>query len=206
MVIHLFPFETINVVFCSSVHLLSSSVFVCYFLFFLCFENVALIDQRSLCSTRLLDFYSLHCQWNLFTNCQIWFLEVVGTRWRLSLKVSNVQYLLCILLPMSLTECSITIICNGESPGLVVMGGDSCSKGCGFESRHRIRMDGHFFTYICCKNCNDACLKSLKIKGKSGRGWPIYKKLCNACNNALWLDVVNNVTSALLQGNILTLF
>ena len=128
MVIHLFPFETINVVFCSSVHLLSSSVIVCYFLFFLCFENVALIDQRSLCSTRLLDFYSLHCQWNLFTSCQIWFLEVVGTQWRLSLKFSNVQYLLCILLPMSFTECSITIICNGESPGLVVMEGDSCPK------------------------------------------------------------------------------
>ena len=39
----------------------------------------------------------------------------------------------------------------GGSPGLVVMGGDSLSKGCGFESRHRI-LDGHFFTYICCKN------------------------------------------------------
>ena len=29
------------------------------------------------------------------------------------------------------------------SPGEVVMGGDSCSKGCGFESRHCI-LDGHF--------------------------------------------------------------
>ena len=29
------------------------------------------------------------------------------------------------------------------TPGLVVMGGDSCSKGCGFESRHRI-LDGFF--------------------------------------------------------------
>ena len=28
------------------------------------------------------------------------------------------------------------------SPGLVVMGGDSCFKGHGFESRHRI-LDGH---------------------------------------------------------------
>ena len=27
--------------------------------------------------------------------------------------------------------------------GLVVMGGDSCSKGCEFKSRHRI-LDGHF--------------------------------------------------------------
>ena len=32
---------------------------------------------------------------------------------------------------MSLTECSITIICNGESPGLVVMEGDSCPKAVG---------------------------------------------------------------------------
>ena len=31
----------------------------------------------------------------------------------------------------------------GRSPGLVVMGGDSRSKGRGFESRHRI-LDGHF--------------------------------------------------------------
>ena len=31
----------------------------------------------------------------------------------------------------------------GGSPGLMVMGGDSCSKGRGFESRHHI-LDGHF--------------------------------------------------------------
>ena len=31
---------------------------------------------------------------------------------------------------------------QGWSPGLVVMGGDSCSKGRGFESRRRI-LDGH---------------------------------------------------------------
>ena len=32
--------------------------------------------------------------------------------------------------------------------------GDSC---CGFESWDRI-LDGYFFTYICCKNCDDVCL------------------------------------------------
>ena len=42
---------------------------------------------------------------------------------------------------------------NFMSPGLVVMEGDSCSKGCEFESQHR-KLDGHFFTFICCKNCN----------------------------------------------------
>ena len=37
------------------------------------------------------------------------------------------------------------------SPGLVVMGGDSCCQGHGFKSwRHKL--DGHFFILICCKN------------------------------------------------------
>ena len=31
----------------------------------------------------------------------------------------------------------------GGSPGLVIMGGDSCSEGGEFESQHRI-LDGHF--------------------------------------------------------------
>ena len=39
----------------------------------------------------------------------------------------------------------------GVSPGLVVMGRDSRSKGCGFESRHRI-LDGHFSHIIVVKN------------------------------------------------------
>ena len=41
----------------------------------------------------------------------------------------------------------------GRSPGLVVMRVDSCSKSYEFKSRHHI-LDGHFFTFICCKNCN----------------------------------------------------
>ena len=54
----------------------------------------------------------------------------------------------------------------GGSPGLVVTGGDSCSKGGGFESRHHI-LDGHdiFFILICCKNCI-VCLKRPKINEK----------------------------------------
>ena len=43
-------------------------------------------------------------------------------------------------------------------PGLVVMGGDSCSEGRWFESQHHI-LDGHFFIYICCKICSNVCLK-----------------------------------------------
>ena len=61
----------------------------------------------------------------------------------------------------------------GGSPGLVVMGGDTYSEGCGFKSRHCI-LDGHFFTYICCKNCNDVCLKRPKINDKRGQGSPIF--------------------------------
>ena len=64
----------------------------------------------------------------------------------------------------------------GGSPGLVLMGGDSCSKGCGFKLRHCI-LDGHFFTLICCKNCNDVCLKKTENKLKRGQGWPIKKLL-----------------------------
>ena len=47
------------------------------------------------------------------------------------------------------------------------MGDDSCSKGRGFESQHRI-LDGHFFTFICCKKCI-VCLKRPKINEKEAR-------------------------------------
>ena len=41
----------------------------------------------------------------------------------------------------------------GRSPGLVVMGGDSCSKGCEFESRHFTYTVWTFFhIHICYKN------------------------------------------------------
>ena len=53
----------------------------------------------------------------------------------------------------------------------MVMGRGSRSKGCRFESRHGI-LDGHFFTYYCCKNCN-VCLN----KRKKVRGGPIILKV-----------------------------
>ena len=55
----------------------------------------------------------------------------------------------------------------------MVMGRDSRSKGHGFESRHHI-LDGHFFTYVCCKNCF-VCLKSTKINEKEARVGPFFK-------------------------------
>ena len=42
----------------------------------------------------------------------------------------------------------------------MVMGGDLCTEGCGFESQH-CKLDGHFFTYICGKNYN-VCLEGRK--------------------------------------------
>ena len=77
----------------------------------------------------------------------------------------------------------------GGSPGLVVMGGDSCSEGCGFKSWHHI-LDGHFYTYICCKNCNDVFLKRPKINNKRGWGWPIFLKKVNKpfCLNCFWIS------------------
>ena len=41
----------------------------------------------------------------------------------------------------------------GKSPGLVVIGGDTCSEGREFESQDHL-LHGHFFTLIFCKNCN----------------------------------------------------
>ena len=68
----------------------------------------------------------------------------------------------------------------GWEPCLVVMGKDSRFKGRGFESRHHI-LDGHFFTYICCKNCN-VCLKRPKINKKEAGVGPFYKKTTRQLN------------------------
>ena len=57
-----------------------------------------------------------------------------------------------------------TISKLGGSPGLVVMGDDSCSRGHGFESRCHI-LDGHIFKLICCKHYI-VCLKRPKINKK----------------------------------------
>ena len=52
----------------------------------------------------------------------------------------------------------------------MVIGDDSCSRGRGFESQRHI-LDGHFFTLICCKNCN-VFLKRPKIIEKEARVGP----------------------------------
>ena len=62
---------------------------------------------------------------------------------------------------------------NGPIPGLVVMGRDSRSEGRGFESQYHT-LDGHFFTHICCKNCNDVCLKRPKLNEKEAGVGPFF--------------------------------
>ena len=58
-------------------------------------------------------------------------------------------------------------------PDLVVMGGDSCSKGCEFESQHSI-LDEHFSHLIVVKIV--MCVRRDENKRKRGRGWPIFLK------------------------------
>ena len=52
-------------------------------------------------------------------------------------------------------------ICLGGSPGLVVMGDNTYSEGCGFESQHNILEGNYSNLPICCKNCY-VCLKRWK--------------------------------------------
>ena len=56
----------------------------------------------------------------------------------------------------------------------MVMGRDSRSEGRGFDSWYRI-LDGHFFTYICCKNCI-VCLKRPKINEEEAVVGPFFLK------------------------------
>ena len=60
----------------------------------------------------------------------------------------------------------------GPSPGLVVMGGDSCSEGCGFESQCHI-LDGHF-SHLFVEKLYSCLFEKNENKRKRGRGWPIF--------------------------------
>ena len=54
----------------------------------------------------------------------------------------------------------------------MVVGGDSCSEGRGFESRHSI-LDGHFLHIFVVQICN-VCLKRPKINKKEARVAPFF--------------------------------
>ena len=64
-------------------------------------------------------------------------------------------------------------IVRGGSPGLVVMGGDSCSRGHGFESQHHI-LDGLFSHFFVIKI--EMFVWKDENKQKEARDGPLLKK------------------------------
>ena len=81
----------------------------------------------------------------------------------------------------------------------MVMGDDSCSKGRGSESRRRI-LDGHFFTFICCKNCN-VCLKKTENKNKKEAGvGPIFISILAMPSQGVKID---HFSSEIIFGQLL---
>ena len=79
----------------------------------------------------------------------------------------------------------------------MVMGRDSRSKVHGFESWHGI-LDGYFFTYICCKNCN-ICLKRPKISKKEA-GLTHFKKVIKLMLHQ-YLAVIYSSSSIIVSDN-----
>ena len=63
----------------------------------------------------------------------------------------------------------------------MVMGGDSRSEGCGFESQHRI-LDGHYSHIFVAKICN-VCLKRPKINEKEPGVGPFKKQEIDPWNS-----------------------
>ena len=76
----------------------------------------------------------------------------------------------------------------------MVMGDDSCSRGCGFKSRCRI-LDGHeiFSHGFVIKNCIDACLNRPKNEKEAGDG-SLKKKV-----SVLWLNVSHQASAVGVQ-------
>ena len=68
--------------------------------------------------------------------------------------------------------CCPVMVKMGGSPGLVVMGWDSCSEGRGFESQHHI-LDGHFSRWFVVKIVVFVWKDENKLK--RGREWSIKK-------------------------------
>ena len=66
-----------------------------------------------------------------------------------------------------------SVLSMGGSPGLVVMGG----RIVGLNPGTIYWMDMTFFTLICCKNCNNVCLKIPKINQKETRNGPLKSVL-----------------------------
>ena len=63
---------------------------------------------------------------------------------------------------------------KGRIPGLVVMGDNSCLKGCGFESQHHILDEHDIFCIDFCKKCI-VCSKETENKQKEAGVGPFKK-------------------------------
>ena len=91
-------------------------------------------------------------------------------------------FLFCFILGLD-NFCCLLNICTGTitnflcSPILMVMGGDSFSKGRGFKTHHCI-LDGHFCLFE----------KSLNER-KRGRWWPTFKETFLATSNCSKLNL-----------------
>ena len=77
----------------------------------------------------------------------------------------------------------------------MVMGDNSCLKGCLFESQRRI-LDGHFFTLIRCKNCI-VCLKRPKTNEKEAEVGPFLKNFTTTTVTVLACNVLASRISVL---------
>ena len=55
----------------------------------------------------------------------------------------------------------------------MIMRGDSCPRGCEFESHHRIQLDGPIFTFISCKIVS--MFEEIKDKTKKRPGMAHFK-------------------------------
>ena len=109
----------------------------------------------------------------MVSNIKCEFEKVIQSTKKVRAGKAGMEFEICLVIFYSFGQIVILVwlewVCLGGSPGLVVMGGDSCSESRGFESRHCI-LDGHVFTYICCKNCNEVCLKRPKTMKEAGVG------------------------------------
>ena len=106
--------------------------------------------------TKSKEYHKIFNYFQLAGTKMYWPIVLAYTQWRIlfsnTLKGQPEGSAAC--LPCKLFKHFVVhikyLIFLGGSPGLVVIGRDSHSKGRGFESRHCI-LDGHFFTSICCK-------------------------------------------------------
>ena len=84
------------------------------------------------------------------------------------------------------SSASLKIVYVGGSPGLVVMGGDSYSKGREFESRHCI-LSGHFLKYLFVVKFVMCVWEDEHKNGKEAEVGLFKKCLAFAGNISVWI-------------------